>query len=431
MSIDAVAALLLLGGFFLLLIMRIPVALSLALSSIVTALFLNIRLTILIQNMFSSVDSFALLAVPFFIIAGELMGRGGISSRLVGFSRVLVGNLRGGLAYVNCITSTIFGGISGSAVADISSLGSILIPMMKAEGYDEDFSVGITLSTAVQSILIPPSHNMVIYAMVAGGVSVGRMFLGGVVPGLLLGACLMAYSVYISYRRNYPAGIRVSFREGLHIVGNSMWGLGTIVIILIGVCTGICTVTEAAALAVVYACFVTFVIYREIPFRQIVGIFRDGFKTVANVMFLIAASGAFGWLLAYIRVPQMVSNAILGMTTNRFAVMLLLNLILLILGMICDMGPIILIATPVLLPVAQAIGMNPIHFGVIMMLNLGIGLTTPPVGAALFAVCSIGRVSMGKAVRATVPMYLVMLFVLTLVNLLPDIVLFLPRLLMG
>ncbi|MBQ9039783.1 MAG: TRAP transporter large permease [Clostridia bacterium] len=431
MSVDAVAALLLLGGFFLLLILRIPVALSLALSSIATALFLNIRLTILIQNMFSSVDSFALLAVPFFIIAGELMGRGGISSRLVGFSRVLVGNLRGGLAYVNCITSTIFGGISGSAVADISSLGSILIPMMKAEGYDEDFSVGITLSTAVQSILIPPSHNMVIYAMVAGGVSVGRMFLGGIVPGLLLGACLLAYSAYTAYRRNYPAGIRVSFREGLRIVGNSLWGLGTVVIILTGVCTGICTVTEAAALAVVYACFVTFVIYREIPFEQIVGIFRDGFKTVANVMFLIAASGAFGWLLAYIRVPQLVSNAILGMTTNRFAVMLLLNLILLVLGMICDMGPIILIATPVLLPVAQAIGMNPIHFGVIMMLNLGIGLTTPPVGAALFAVCAIGKVSMGRAVRATVPMYLVMLFVLVLVNLLPDIVLFLPRLLMG
>jgi len=431
MSVDAVAALLLLGGFFLLLILRIPVALSLALSSIATALFLNIRLTILIQNMFSSVDSFALLAVPFFIIAGELMGRGGISSRLVGFSRVLVGNLRGGLAYVNCITSTIFGGISGSAVADISSLGSILIPMMKAEGYDEDFSVGITLSTAVQSILIPPSHNMVIYAMVAGGVSVGRMFLGGIVPGLLLGACLLAYSAYTAYRRNYPAGIRVSFREGLRIVGNSLWGLGTVVIILTGVCTGICTVTEAAALAVVYACFVTFVIYREIPFGQIVGIFRDGFKTVANVMFLIAASGAFGWLLAYIRVPQLVSNAILGMTTNRFAVMLLLNLILLVLGMICDMGPIILIATPVLLPVAQAIGMNPIHFGVIMMLNLGIGLTTPPVGAALFAVCAIGKVSMGRAVRATVPMYLVMLFVLVLVNLLPDIVLFLPRLLMG
>ena len=431
MSVDAVAALLLLGGFFLLLILRIPVALSLALSSIATALFLNIRLTILIQNMFSSVDSFALLAVPFFIIAGELMGRGGISSRLVGFSRVLVGNLRGGLAYVNCITSTIFGGISGSAVADISSLGSILIPMMKAEGYDEDFSVGITLSTAVQSILIPPSHNMVIYAMVAGGVSVGRMFLGGIVPGLLLGACLLAYSAYTAYRRNYPAGIRVSFREGLRIVGNSLWGLGTVVIILTGVCTGICTVTEAAALAVVYACFVTFVIYREILFGQIVGIFRDGFKTVANVMFLIAASGAFGWLLAYIRVPQLVSNAILGMTTNRFAVILLLNLILLVLGMICDMGPIILIATPVLLPVAQAIGMNPIHFGVIMMLNLGIGLTTPPVGAALFAVCAIGKVSMGRAVRATVPMYLVMLFVLVLVNLLPDIVLFLPRLLMG
>ncbi len=431
MSVEAIATLLLVAGFFLLLFLRIPVALSLALSSVVTALFLNIKLTILVQGMFSSVDSFALLAVPFFIIAGEMMGKGGISRRLVNFSRVLVGNLRGGLACVNCITSTIFGGISGSAVADISSLGSILIPMMKEEGYDEDFAVGITLSTAVQSILIPPSHNMVIYAMVAGGVSVGRMFLGGLVPGLLLGVCLMAYAIVVSYRRRYPAGIRVSMREGLRIVGDSLWGLGTIAIILIGVCTGICTVTEAAALAVVYACFVSFVVYREVPFRHIIPVFREGFKTVANIMFLIAASGAFGWLLAYIRVPQLVSSAILSFSTDRYVVLLLLNLILLVLGMICDMGPIILIATPVLLPVAQAVGINPIHFGVIMMLNLGIGLTTPPVGAALFAVCSIGKVSMGRAVRATLPMYLVMLFVLIIVNLLPEIVLFLPGILMG
>lgn len=431
MSIEAIGTLLLVGSFFLLLFMRVPVALSLALSSVITALFLDIRLTILVQGMFSSVDSFALLAVPFFIIAGEMMGRGGISRRLVGFSRVLVGKLRGGLACVNCITSTIFGGISGSAVADISSLGSILIPMMKEEGYDEDFSVGITLSTAVQSILIPPSHNMVIYAMIAGGISVGRMFLGGLIPGLLLGGCLMAYSIVISYKRRYPAGIRVSLREGLRIVGDSLWGLGTIAIILIGVCTGICTVTEAAALAVVYACFVSFVVYREAPFRQIIPIFRDGFKKVANIMFLIAASGAFGWLLAYMRVSQLVSEAILSLTTDRYVVLLLLNLILLALGMICDMGPIILIATPVLLPVAQAVGINPIHFGVIMMLNLGIGLTTPPVGAALFAVCSIGKVGMSRAVRATLPMYLVMLLVLVIVNLLPDIVLFLPGLLMG
>ena len=431
MSAEAIATLLLVASFFLLLFLRIPVALSLALSSVVTAFFLNIKLTILVQGMFSSVDSFALLAVPFFIIAGEMMGKGGISKRLVNFSRVLVGNLRGGLACVNCITSTIFGGISGSAVADISSLGSILIPMMKEEGYDEDFAVGITLSTAVQSILIPPSHNMVIYAMVAGGVSVGRMFLGGLVPGLLLGGCLMAYAIVVSYKRRYPAGIRVSMREGLRIVGDSLWGLGTIAIILIGVCTGICTVTEAAALAVVYACFVSFVVYREVPFRHIIHVFRDGFKTVANVMFLIAASGAFGWLLAYIRVPQLVSNAILSFSTDRYVVLLLLNLILLVLGMICDMGPIILIATPVLLPVAQAVGINPIHFGLIMMLNLGIGLTTPPVGAALFVVCSIGKVSMGRAVRATLPMYLVMLFVLIIVNLLPEIVLFLPGILMG
>ena len=430
MSVEGIAALLLVGSFFLLLFLRFPVALSLTLSSIAAALFLNVKLTILIQGMFKSVDSFALLAVPFFIIAGEMMGKGGISKRLVGFSRVLVGNLRGGLACVNCITSTIFGGISGSAVADISSLGSILIPMMEEEGYDKDFSVGITLSTAVQSILIPPSHNMVIYAMVAGGVSVGRMFLGGLIPGLLLGGGLMAYSLIVSCRRRYPAGIRVSLREGLRVVGGSLWGLGTIAIIMVGVCTGICTVTESAALAVAYACFVSLVVYREVPAGQLLSIFRDGFKTVANVMFLIAASGAFGWMLAYIRLPQLVSNAILSFSNNRLVVMLILNVILLVLGMICDMGPIILIATPVLLPIAQAVGVDPIHFGIIMMLNLGIGLTTPPVGAALFAVCSIGRVDMERAVRATLPMYLVMIAVLIIVNLLPGVTLLLPGLLM-
>ena len=430
MSVEGIAALLLVGGFFLLLLLRLPVALSLTLSSIAAALFLNVKLTILIQGMFKSVDSFALLAVPFFIIAGEMMGRGGISKRLVGFSRVLVGNLRGGLACVNCITSTIFGGISGSAVADISSLGSILIPMMEEEGYDKDFSVGITLSTAVQSILIPPSHNMVIYAMVAGGVSVGRMFLGGLIPGLLLGGSLMVYSLIVSYRRKYPAGIRVSLREGLRIVGDSLWGLGTVAIIMIGVCTGICTVTESAALAVAYACLVSLVVYRGVPAKELLTIFRDGFKTVANVMFLIAASGAFGWMLAYIRLPQLVASAVLSFSSDRFVVMLILNVIMLVLGMVCDMGPIILIATPVLLPIAQAVGVDPIHFGIIMMLNLGIGLTTPPVGAALFAVCSIGRVDMERAVRATLPMYLVMIAVLIIVNLLPGITLLLPGLMM-
>ena len=431
MSVDSLATILLVGSFFLLLILRTPVAISLTLSSIVTALYLRVSLTVLIQGMFKGVDSFALLAVPFFIIAGEFMGKGGISKRLVGFAKVLVGNLRGGLAYVNCITSTIFGGISGSAVADISSLGAILIPMMKDEGYDEDFSVGITQSTSVQSILIPPSHNMVIYAMVAGGLSVGRMFLAGLLPGLLLGICLLAYSAVVSQQRKYPAGIKAPFKQGLRIVGDSLWSLGTVAIILIGVCTGICTVTESAALAVVYACLVSVVVYREVPLGKLLTVFRDGFKTVANVMFLISASSAFGWLLAYIRVPQVVSNAILSAAHNRFTVMLALNVILLVLGMICDMGPILLIATPVLLPIARAVGVHPIHFGIIMMLNLGIGLTTPPVGAALFAAASIGHVSIGRAVRATLPMYLVMLLVLVVVNVVPDLVLFLPRLLMG
>lgn len=426
-----VAAALLIGTFLILLVLRIPVAIALVLSSVVTAIYLNVKPAILVQGMFTSVDSFALLAVPFFIIAGEVMGRGGISKRLIAFSKILVGDLRGGLAYVNCLASTFFGGISGSAVADISSLGSILIPMMKEEGYDEEFSVGITLSTSVQSILIPPSHNMVIYSMIAGGLSIEALFLAGVIPGILLGGCLFAYSAVVSFRRKYPAGVRVSFREGLRITLDALWGLGTIVIIMVGVLTGICTVTESAALATAYAVFVSLVIYRDISIRDLLPIFRDGFRKVANVMFLIAASGAFGWLLAYIRVPQMAANAVLSVTESRAGVLVMINLILLFLGMICDMGPVILIATPVLLPIAQSVGIDPIHFGIILLLNLGIGLTTPPVGAALFSVCSVGKVSMGKAVRGTLPMYGVMLLVLLIVNLFPGLVLFLPNLIRG
>ena len=316
-------------------------------------------------------------------------------------------------------------------MADISSLGSILIPMMEEEGYDKEFSVSITLSTAVQSIMIPPSHNMVMYAMVAGGISVGRMFLGGILPGLLLGAMLLVYSVYVSYKRKYPAGVRVSFREALRVIGDALWGLGTIVIIILGVTTGIFTVTESAAVAVVYACFVSVVIYKDISFKELFPLFRSGFKTVASVMFLIACSGAFGWLLAYVRVPQMVADAMLSFSSSPVVILIMLNLILLILGMICDMGPIILIATPVLLPVATSIGIDPIHFGIIMMLNLGIGLTTPPVGAALFVASSVGKLRMEKVVMATLPMYGVMLCVLLLVNAIPAITLFLPSLIMG
>ena len=386
---------------------------------------------LLIGGLFKSVDSFSLLAVPFFIIAGEVMGRGGISKRLIAFVKVLVGNLRGGLACVNCLTSTFFGGISGSAVADISSLGSILIPMMKEEGYDEEFSVGITLATSVQAIMIPPSHNMVIYSMIAGGLSIEALFLAGILPGVLLGGFLLVYALIVSYRRRYPAGARVSFREGLRVSMDALWGLGTIVIIMVGVCTGICTVTESAALAAAYSVFVTFVIYRDISVRELIPIFRDGFKKVANVMFLIAASGAFGWLLAYIRVPQMTADAVLSVTGSRIGVIVLINVILLFLGMICDMGPVIIIATPVFLPIAELVGIDPVHFGIILLLNLGIGLTTPPVGAALFSVCSIGKVSMGRAVKGTLPMYGVMLLVLVIINLFPDLVLFLPHLVRG
>lgn len=430
MSIEAWAGVVLVGTFFLLIFLRIPIAFSLGLSAVAAIYLLDIEPAIIVQSMVKGVDTFALLAVPLFIIAGELMGKGGISKRLIAFSKILVGNLRGGLGQVNVLTSTFFGGISGSAVADISSIGCILIPMMTEEGYDREFAVGITLSSAVQSIMIPPSHNMVIYALLAGA-SVGKMFMAGLVPGLLLGASLMIYTAVVAKKRNYPMGQRVSLKEGVHITLDAIWGLGTIFVIVFGVVTGVFTVTESAAIAVVYSLFVSLFVYRETKISDFFAIVNAAFRTVSMVMLMIACSAAFGWVLAYIRLPVLVARLILGTFQNPLLIMLLINVILLILGMICDMAPIILITTPVFLPVVTALGMDPVHFGIVMMLNLGIGLTTPPVGCALFVVSSIGKLRMEAAARATLPMYIVMVAVLLIVTYVPQVVMFLPNLLLG
>lgn len=428
MSIDIIAGIALVGLFFLLIALRIPIAFSLGLSALVAVFILDIEPAIIVQTMVKGVDTFSLLAVPLFIIAGELMGKGGISKRLIAFSKILVGNLKGGLGHVDILTGTFFGGISGSAVADISSVGSILIPMMIEDGFDREFSVGITLSSAVQAILIPPSHNMVIYALLAG-VSVGQMFLAGFVPGLLLGVSLMIYTAYVARKRNYPTGKRVSLKEALRVSMEAIWGLGTIVIIVLGVVFGIFTVTESAAIAVVYSFFVSVFIYRETKLSDFFEIVRTAFGTVSMVMLMIACSAAFGWVLAYIRIPLMVSRSILGTFNNPVIIMLLINVILLVLGMICDMAPLILITTPVFLPIVTALGIDPVHFGIIMMLNLGIGLTTPPVGCALFVASSIGKLKMEETAKATLPMYGVMFIVLMIVTFVPQIVMFLPNLL--
>ena len=427
-----IATWILLGSFAIMLILRIPITFALAASSIFTAMYLKIPLMVIIQQMVQGVNSFSLMAIPFFIIAGEIMGEGGISQRLIEFANVIVGRFRGGLALVNVLASTFFGGISGSAVADVSSIGAILIPMMKKQGYDTDYSVAVTVTSACQGIIIPPSHNMIIYSLAAGGVSVGRLFLGGFIPGITLGIALMIVSYIMAVKRNYPTERSYSFKEALFITKDALFGIFTAVIILGGVISGIFTATESAAIACVYAFIITFFVYREIPLSRMNKILYSSLRTLAMVMSLIASAKAFGWLLAYLRIPALVTASLLNITTNPILLLLLINGLLLLLGCIMDMAPLILITTPILYPiVVNNLGMDPVQFGIMMMLNLGIGLCTPPVGSALFVGCAIGKISIEKATVAMLPFYLAMIVVLLLVTFIPIITLFIPNLLMG
>jgi len=324
-----------------------------------------------------------------------------------------------------------FGGISGSAVADVSSIGTILIPMMKEKGYDDDFSVGITVTSACQGVIIPPSHNMIIYSLAAGGVSVGRLFLGGFIPGVLLGVGLMIVSYIFAIKRNYPKERKYTINEALQITKDAILGLFTAIIIIGGVISGVFTATESAAISVVYAFIITFFVYREIPLKAFPRILYNSLKTLAMVMALIAAASAFGWLMAYLRIPAKATEALLMVTHNKILLLLLINLLLLLLGMIMDMAPLILITTPILYPVVvTALGMSPIHFGIMLILNLAIGLTTPPVGSALFVGCAVGRIRIEQVVKTMLPMWLVMFGVLMLITFVPEITLWIPDMLM-
>jgi tripartite ATP-independent transporter DctM subunit len=427
-----VATTILLGSFGILLVLKVPITFSLAASSILTAFFLEIPMMAIVQRMVQGVKIFSLLAIPFFILAGEIMSRGGISRRLIQFSNLIVGRVRGGLAQVNVLASMFFGGISGSAVADVSSIGTIMIPMMKKKGYDGDYSVAVTVTSACQGIIIPPSHNMIIYSLAAGGVSVGRLFLGGFIPGVLLGIVLMILSYAIAVKRGYPKEQKYTMKEAVQLTKDAILGLLTAVIIIGGVISGVFTATESAAIATVYAFVITFFVYREIPLKEFRVILFSSLKTLAMVMSLIAAASAFGWLLAFLQIPAKVTQGLLAITESRVALLLLINLLLLLLGTIMDMAPLILITTPILYPVVVgALGMDPVQFGIMMMLNLGIGLATPPVGSALFVGCAVGRTSIENATKAMLPFYVVMIVVLMLITFVPNMVMFIPNLIMG
>jgi len=431
MTDPTIATVILMGGFALLLVLRVPITFSLALASIATATYLNIPLMAIVQQMVQGVKSFSLLAIPFFIIAGEMMGRGGIALKLINLANVLVGRIRGGLAMVNVVESMFFGGISGSAVADVASTGTIMIPLMKKSGYDDDFSVAITVTSATQGIIIPPSHNMIIYSVAAGGVSVGRLFLAGFVPGVTLGIALMIMSYIISIKRNYPKEKKYSFKEAVKIFGDAFLGLMTAVIIMGGVVSGVFTATESAAVAAVYAFIITFFVYKEIPLKEFKGILYSTLKTLTMVMALIASASAFSWLMAYLRIPAQATEFLISITDNKILLLFLINVLLLLLGMIMDMAPLILIVTPILYPVVVGkLGLSPIHFGIILMINLAIGLCTPPVGSALFVGCAVGKISIEKAAKAMIPFYFVMVIVLFLITYVPQITMFVPNLLM-
>lgn len=430
MNVNTIAILILVGSFFIMLICRFPIAFAIGISSLFTVVYLGLPLMQVAQLMVKGVNVFTLMAVPFFIIAGEIMGAGGISKRLINLSNALVGWLRGGLAMVNVVASMFFGGISGSSTADTASLGTILIPMMREQGYDDEFSTNITMTSSVQGLLIPPSHNMVMYAMVAGSVSIGRLFLAGILPGIVLGIALMIYSYILAVKRNYPKGEPFSINHVAKTLVDSIWGLVTVIIVVFGVVAGVFTATESAAIAVIWAIFVSFFIYKELTLKKMWHVIERSLGTLAIVMILISTSQVFGWLLTYLKMPELVANAITSITDNRYVIMLILNVTMLLLGTIMDMSAIILVATPILLPIAINVGLDPVHFGVIMILNLGIGLITPPVGGTLFVGSAVSGVPIEKLTKTLLPFFTVMIVVLLIITYVPGIVMYIPNLVM-
>jgi tripartite ATP-independent transporter DctM subunit len=421
--------LILLGSFALLAALGVPVAYALGLSAILGALWAQIPLEAVMIKMSDGVDEFALLAIPFFVLAGGIMAEGGMAARLILLAKVFVGFIRGGLALVNILASTLFGCISGSSVADTASIGSVMIPQMVKQGYSRVFATNVTICGSVQALLIPPSHNAVIYSIAAGGtVSIASLFLAGVFPGLLFGLCLIGLVLWTAHKRSFPKEKAIALREVPKIVFDALWGMITIVIIMGGILSGVFTPTESAAVACVYAFLVTFLVYRDYRWRDLPHLIHRVVKTVAMVMMLIGFSVAFGYMMAILQIPAKVTQFFLTISENKYVFLLLVNILLLLLGTFMDLAPMLLICTPIFMPVILKLGIDPVHFGMIMILNLGIGLITPPVGPTLFVGCAIGKVTMEQVSRELWPFYGAMCVALLLVTYIPAISLWLPGL---
>jgi len=421
--------LVLLGSFAVICALGVPVAYALGLSAIIAALYVEIPLEAVMIKMSDGTDEFALLAIPFFVLAGGIMAEGGMAARLILLAKVFVGFIRGGLALVNILASTLFGCISGSSVADTASIGSVMIPQMVKQGYSRVFATNVTICGSVQALLIPPSHNAVIYSIAAGGtVSIASLFLAGVFPGLLFGLCLIGLVMWTAHKRDFPKEKPIPLRDVPRIVIDALWGLVTIVIIMGGILSGVFTPTESAAVACVYAFLVTFLVYRDYKWRDLPHLIHRVVKTVAMVMMLIGFSVAFGYMMAIMQIPAKMTEFFLGISENKYVFLLLVNLLLLLLGTFMDLAPMLLICTPIFIPVILKLGIDPVHFGMIMILNLGIGLITPPVGPTLFVGCAIGKVTMEQVSKELWPFYGAMCVALLLVTYIPAISLWLPGL---
>ena len=418
-------------SFVGLLALSVPIAYSIGISTILTMLFTISSapaVTTVAQRMATGIDSFALLAIPFFILSGVLMGKGGIARRLIDFAKVLVGMFPGGLAYVNVVACMFFGAISGSAVAATSAIGGFMIPIMNKEGFDKDFNTAITVSASTTGLLIPPSNILIVYSLASGGVSIAALFIAGYLPGLLVGLGLIFVAAILSIIRKYPVGERQGLVEGLKKLLDAIPSLLLIVIVIGGIIAGFFTATEASAIAVLYSLLLSVAVYREVKIKDLPAILIQTVETTAIVMLLIGTSSAMSWILSYENIPQDISAALIALTDSKIVILLLINLILLVVGTFMDMTPAVLIFTPILLPIVVQLGITPLHFGIIMVLNLSIGLLTPPVGSVLFVGCGIGKTSITALSKALLPFYVVMFGVLLIVTFFPWFSLALPRL---
>jgi tripartite ATP-independent transporter DctM subunit len=418
-------------SFVLLLCLNVPIAICIAVSTLLTMLSTVAPMpavTTVAQQMATGINSFSLLAIPFFILSGLLMGRGGIARRLIEFAKALVGMFPGGLAYVNVLACMFFGAISGSSVAATSAIGGFMLPVMEKEGYDRNFNAALTVTASTTGLLIPPSNILIVYSLASGGISIAALFIAGYLPGILVGLGLMVVAAVYSVLKKYPVGERFAFGYAIRKTLYALPSLFLVVIVIGGIIAGVFTATEASAVAVLYSLFLSVVLYREIKIRELPQILLKAVEITAIVMLLIGASRAMSWILSYENIPQRISESLIGMTDSRIMILLIINIILLAVGTFMDMTPAVLIFTPIFLPITTQLGIDPIHFGMIMVLNLCIGLCTPPVGSVLFVGCGIANTTIAQLIRPLLSFYAAMIAALLLVTFIPEISLFLPRL---